>query len=551
MNAEEFLSQNNERYTVIKQNQNLLNHITEVSYQEIIKFIEYNSKYFFDNRESILQFVWNIHLFTIYNFTKLELILNVLIYFYQKIKQFDIKDIDILDIMTSMHYDVYYLFSKNLISLESIIQKSIVSQKFFAYFYHEIDDYDHEYAEKRKDNILNGNDSNLSNFLKKVIANPEDHKQNREKSNNPSPLHKSIREDDIEEFQSILAKNNYDINYNFDYSYYERTLTECKTPSLIQIAATYGSIKIFKFLWMQPSIIFDDNLICYAISGRNYEIIHICETKCPIDRAFQFSINSHQYELTDYFIDISEGNKESENLEDFEDNEDNIYSYLNHDHLIVAFESANYHILLPCLKKIAYIMDHIDNNVDDTSYCSFLRITHQDFELFKFLYSHKSSKIDIYIGQYPIFLQWIYNGVTNAVEYMIKDANPSEIYRFFQNSLIHNAKTANFILDWINRSMNNEIENKFSSSIDFNILLKICKLYNEDLIDKVLKYTNIEYPERFLESLMEKTSKKFINSLFKRKLRYHPIAIKMVDVLKSNGFDESAQYILEEIQKKH
>ena len=34
---------------------------------------------------------------------------------------------------------------------------------------------------------------------------------------------------------------------------------------------------LFKFLLMQPNIELDDKLICYAISGRNYEIIHFIE----------------------------------------------------------------------------------------------------------------------------------------------------------------------------------------------------------------------------------------------------------------------------------
>ena len=48
------------------------------------------------------------------------------------------------------------------------------------------------------------------------------HIENRNRNYHPSLLHKSIREDDIDAFQKIISQNNYDINYIFDFSYYER-----------------------------------------------------------------------------------------------------------------------------------------------------------------------------------------------------------------------------------------------------------------------------------------------------------------------------------------
>ena len=62
---------------------------------------------------------------------------------------------------------------------------------------------------------------------------------------------------------------------------YERAQTIDSNISLIQIAATYGSIRIFKFLWMQTDVELPKNLLLYAFFGCNNEIIHLCEEKLP------------------------------------------------------------------------------------------------------------------------------------------------------------------------------------------------------------------------------------------------------------------------------
>lgn len=292
MDVDQFLAENNEKYEKITHLQNLLNHISKETFQETIKFVEDNLSFFLKTRESASLFLWNIKIFTYYNFTKLKLILDVFLYFSNYLNEVNITDTDVIDTLEDILVDIYYLYSQNFITLKSIIQKSVYNSVYFLYFYPEIDEYDHEYAEKRKDNILKGNeDHRLEIFLKIILSNVDQHKQNREKIFNTLPLHKIIHDDDIDAFQSTLSQNNFNINYNLNLFYYEQILNESKL-SLIQIAAIYGSLKIFKFLWIQPNIIIDDSLIYYAIWGRNYEIIHICEGKCSSKLALQFSINS-------------------------------------------------------------------------------------------------------------------------------------------------------------------------------------------------------------------------------------------------------------------
>lgn len=70
----------------------------------------------------------------------------------------------------------------------------------------------------------------------------------------PSQLNKSIRDDDIDTFQSLLSKNNFNVNHQIENSNYERLKSNDYNLSLIEIAAVYGSKKIFKFSWIQDQI---------------------------------------------------------------------------------------------------------------------------------------------------------------------------------------------------------------------------------------------------------------------------------------------------------
>ena len=85
-------------------------------------------------------------------------------------------------------------------------------------FYHEIVSYDSEYALLIERKLLADgyytSDEEEVNFLYYVQNNREEHVLNRELNYHPSSLHKSIRDDDINTFQSLLSKNNYDIYFH-------------------------------------------------------------------------------------------------------------------------------------------------------------------------------------------------------------------------------------------------------------------------------------------------------------------------------------------------
>lgn len=102
---------------------------------------------------------------------------------------------------------------------------------------------------------------------------------------------------------------------------YERAQTIDSNISLIRIAATYGSIKIFKFLWMQTDIELPKNLLLYAFFGCNIEIIHLCEEKILDKKAVLQTIYLNRLDFLDYYI---------ENFSDqFEEQEEEINEILS------------------------------------------------------------------------------------------------------------------------------------------------------------------------------------------------------------------------------
>ena len=71
---------------------------------------------------------------------------------------------------------------------------------------------------------------------------------------------------------------------------------------MIDYAAFYGSVNVFKYLIMNNSKVTEKTME-YAVYGGSYEIIHILENlSCPTTNALEASIRIHNNELYDYFI---------------------------------------------------------------------------------------------------------------------------------------------------------------------------------------------------------------------------------------------------------
>ena len=115
---------------------------------------------------------------------------------------------------------------------------------------------------------------------------------------------KLIRSDDIESFQNFIARTNLPLNSKIKDSIYEiNSDIRNMCNSLIEYAAFFGSIKIFKFLFYQLDEM-PKNVLLAASFGNNLDIIHLIEKKeiVPNQLTLYGSIISHRNELFDYLV---------------------------------------------------------------------------------------------------------------------------------------------------------------------------------------------------------------------------------------------------------
>ena len=224
-------------------------------------------------------------------------------------------------------------------------------------FLPEIKQYDSEYAEIKTKNLLkfkdNQNYASVMEFLQFVMNNQEQHILYRKLNYNPSNIHKLIRNDEINEFQLLLSRKNINVNECIPFSYYERAKTNDKNISFIKAAALYDSIKIFKFLWQQPDIVIESDLINYAYCGRNLEIIHICEKKCESCNTFSEVLFLHQEDFLEYTYDKYNNEITDDNKENIDENGQ--YPYLKAYYLNDAVNASNYTIIKTNIFKIMSI----------------------------------------------------------------------------------------------------------------------------------------------------------------------------------------------------
>lgn len=81
-----------------------------------------------------------------------------------------------------------------------------------------------------------------------------------------------------------------------------------KKPTLIEYAAFFGSIKIFKYLYLNK-VNLTASLWLYAIHGNSSELIHLLEdiSLCPIDKTYQEclkeAIKCHYIDISQYIKD--------------------------------------------------------------------------------------------------------------------------------------------------------------------------------------------------------------------------------------------------------
>ena len=115
-----------------------------------------------------------------------------------------------------------------------------------------------------------------------------------------------IRDDMIDEFISHVNQNEIDLSMTIGPSIFEtNSFLICKTVSLIEYSAFFGSIQIFKYLYLN-GVSFESSLWIFAIHGQCHEIIHILEDNKiepeSIKLCFSESLKCHHNEIANYLL---------------------------------------------------------------------------------------------------------------------------------------------------------------------------------------------------------------------------------------------------------
>ena len=84
-----------------------------------------------------------------------------------------------------------------------------------------------------------------------------------------------IRSDDVISFQKVHSSTNLNLDTKINSNYENCEFSE-RNPSLIEYSALFGAVNVFKYLLLNGATL-TENLSQFAVTGGNYEIIHILE----------------------------------------------------------------------------------------------------------------------------------------------------------------------------------------------------------------------------------------------------------------------------------
>lgn len=192
------------------------------------------------------------------------------------------------NIFGGLFYFKLWMHEQGLISIDYIILSSLIdiSLKTAEYFLPEIIEKEPELFEKElKDQFkIEYTDESISKFkeLRRKhfdwIRNSGDFHDEKYKEIENNKLRLALKTDDIDTFQKILSETNMPFDARISESTIENFLRFPMSISLIEFAVEFNSINIFKFLIMNDAK-FDNEMNFIAIKSRNYEIVHLLESR--------------------------------------------------------------------------------------------------------------------------------------------------------------------------------------------------------------------------------------------------------------------------------
>ena len=196
-------------------------------------------------------------------------IFQILQYYKQQIKQ-TLSNVQIFNIFQNNKKILLFLIENEIIKVDKCIAHKILTKSknngngYGYFFYPEIKKF---LTQKKIKEIKSKNDNIFDNF-----------DENRHKGENDSYICTLIRQDSVEDFIIYVNRTNIDLKSEIVPSIFEtNSFLLGKNPTLIEYAAFFGSIQIFRYLMMN-NVELTPSIWLYIIHSKNAELIHLLES---------------------------------------------------------------------------------------------------------------------------------------------------------------------------------------------------------------------------------------------------------------------------------
>lgn len=183
---------------------------------------------------------------------------------------------EIFDIFKQNKRLLLFLLQEKIIQLDTKIVSKIIEGKYREFFY------PHYFYTEIKPFISCILDADIKRKI------PENFDQKRSNGENDQIVCELIRKDSIEEFITFVNKSHLSLKSTIELSIFETNplLLKKKKVTLIEYTAFYGSIQIFRYLYLN-NVELSSSLWIYSIHGANEEIIHILNEQ-KVEPKFEF-----------------------------------------------------------------------------------------------------------------------------------------------------------------------------------------------------------------------------------------------------------------------
>ena len=229
---------------------------------------------------------------------------------------------DIFHIFKSNKLILLFLFEKNVLPLSKYIMHVLTQKKYVE------NNYTQFFAPELKKFIEKA--ELFDEFDEKWKDKPEEFEENRKKGENEDLICQIIRDDSIDIFISHVSQNQMPLRSNIKRSifemnksltvpkkplnvpkpqYFTRVVPDEKVVTLIEYTAFFGSIQIFKYLYLNENSLLESSIWPYAMHSNNPELINfIVENKIvPYNdcymKSFLEALKCHHNDVANYIYE--------------------------------------------------------------------------------------------------------------------------------------------------------------------------------------------------------------------------------------------------------